>query len=273
MPGYVIYCRKSSEAEDRQVLSIDSQNRELKALAARLNLPIADVLEESMSAKAPGRPVFDRMMKRVERQEVAGIICWKLDRLARNPVDGGSIIWAVKGHNASVITPSQWFRREEDNVILMYIEFGFAQKYVDDLSKNVKNGLKTKIEAGWRPGVAPSGYLNYRDPQTKRSTVIKDPERFQLVRKMWDLMLTGSYTPNQIRNMANNSWGYRTRQRRKLGGKPLSRSSIYLMFRDPFYYGRFEYPIGSGKWYDGEHVTMITRAEFNRVQTLIRRLD
>jgi DNA invertase Pin-like site-specific DNA recombinase len=85
MPGYFIYCRKSSEAEDRQVLSIESQTRELEQIAAKLNLPVAEILTESKSAKDPGRPVFNQMMQRLYRGEAAGIICWKLDRLARKP--------------------------------------------------------------------------------------------------------------------------------------------------------------------------------------------
>ena len=198
MPGYFIYCRKSSEAEDRQVLSIESQTRELEQIAAKLNLPIVEILTESKSAKEPGRPVFNQMMQRLYRGEAAGIICWKLDRLARNPVDGGSIIWAIKQHGIKVMTPAQSYAREDDNIILMYIEFGMAQKYVDDLSKNVKRGLKTKIENGWYPGIAPAGYLNTTIKATGENTLIKDPERFPLIRRMWDLMLTGRYTPAQI---------------------------------------------------------------------------
>jgi len=219
MLPFLIYCRKSTEAEDRQVLSIESQTRELEQLARKLNLPI-EVLNESQSAKEPGRPVFNRMMQRLYRGEVAGIICWKLDRLARNPVDGGSIIWAIKQHGIKVITPTQNFSREDDNTILMYIEFGMAQKYVDDLSKNTKRGLKTKVENGWYPGVAPVGYLNHTDRQTGENTVVKDPDRFQLLRRMWDLMLTGTYTPPRILEVANTEWGFRTRPTRKMGGKP-----------------------------------------------------
>jgi site-specific DNA recombinase len=241
MSGYFIYCRKSSEAEDRQVLSIESQTRELEEVAKKLNLPVMEILSESKSAKEPGRPVFNQMMQRLYRGEAAGIICWKLDRLARNPIDGGSIIWAIKQHGIKVMTPAQSYAREDDNIILMYIEFGMAQKYVDDLSKNVKRGLKTKIENGWFPGVAPMGYLNNTDKQTTENNLIKDPERFGLVRKMWDLMLTGRYTSPQIVEMANTKWGFRTRSTRKMGGKPLCRSAIYQLFTKPFYYGWFEY--------------------------------
>jgi DNA invertase Pin-like site-specific DNA recombinase len=271
MPGYFIYCRKSSEAEDRQVLSIESQIRELEQIAAKLNLPVAEILTESKSAKDPGRSVFNQMMQRLYRGEAVGIICWKLDRLARNPVDGGSIIWAIKQHGIKVLTPAQSYAREDDNIILMYIEFGMAQKYVDDLSKNVKRGLKTKIENGWYPGVAPAGYLNHTDKLTGANNLIIDPERFPLIRRMWDLMLTGLYTPPKILEIANQQWGFRTRLTRKMGGKSLCRSAIYQFFTKPFYYGRFEYPAGSGQWYQGKHEPMITEAEYDRVQTLLGR--
>jgi DNA invertase Pin-like site-specific DNA recombinase len=270
MSVYFIYCRKSSEAEDRQVLSIESQTRELEELGRKLKLPI-EILSESQSAKEPGRPVFNQMMQRLYRGEAAGIICWKLDRLARNPVDGGSIIWAIKQHGIKVITPAQSYAREDDNIILMYIEFGMAQKYVDDLSKNVKRGLKTKIENGWFPGIAPPGYLNHVDKLTGAHTLVKDPERFPLVRRMWDLMLTGRYSRSAILALANNEWGYRTRRTRKCGDKPLGRSAVYQVFNRHFYYGAFEYPKGSGQLHAGKHEAMITEAEFDRVQSLLGR--
>ena len=271
MSGYFIYCRKSTRAEDRQVLSIESQERELKETAARLNLPVLEVLTEARSAKVPGRPVFNEMMQRLYRGEAEGIICWKLDRLARNPVDGGAIIWALKQHGLKVFTPAQSYGHADDNVILMYIEFGMAQKYIDDLSRNVKRGLKTKVEKGWCPGLAPLGYLNRVIKNKGERDLVKDPERFPLIRRMWDLMLTGTHTPPQILKIANEEWGFRTRQMRKLGSKPLSRAGIYRLFTDPFYYGWFEYPNGSGQWYQGKHKPVVTRDEFERVQALLGR--
>ena len=262
---YFIYCRKSTESEDRQILSIDSQISELKRHAVRKGLHIAAVLTEAKSAKAPGRPVFNKMMGRLYTGEADGVLCWKPDRLARNPVDGGAIIWAMKEHEVKIITPFQTYGQSEDNVVWMYLEFGMAQKYVDDLSKTVKRGLRAKAESGWLPSSTPPGYQN-RMNKEGRNVISKDPKRFQIIRRCWDLMLTGKHTPAEIRQIANTAWGYRTAL-----GNPLGRNTIYNIFVNTFYHGTYEYPRGSGAWHIGRHTPMITKEEFNSVQHILSR--
>ncbi len=265
MPIYFVYSRKSSEAEDRQILSIDSQISELKRYAVKNGVKIAAVMTEAKSTKAPGRPVFNSLMERLYRGEADGILCWKLDRLARNPVDGGAIIWAMKEHGVKIITPFQTYSQSEDNVVWMYLEFGMAQKYVDDLSKNVKRGLRAKAESGWLPGPTPLGYQNHLNGDS-RKTVVRDPKRFDLVRRCWDLMLTGKHTPAEIRQIANAAWGFRTGR-----GTPMARSTIYNLFSNPFYHGVYEYPKGSDAWHTGRHTPMVTEEEFDTVQRLLSR--
>lgn len=265
MPTYFVYCRKSSEAEDRQILSIDSQISELKRHAVKKGVKITAVLTEAKSAKAPGRPVFNSMMERLYRGEADGILCWKLDRLARNPVDGGAIIWAMKEHGVKIITPFQSYGQSEDNVVWMYLEFGMAQKYVDDLSITVKRGLRAKAESGWYPSLTPPGYMNQENGEG-RNIIAKDTKRFALVRKCWNLMLNGNYTPTEIREIANTAWGFKTNR-----GNPLGRSTIYSIFSNPFYHGTYEYPRGSDVWHTGRHTPMITEAEFDAVQNILSR--
>src|SRR3989344_8654721 len=88
---YFLYARKSSESEDRQMASIESQIVELQKIAREYGLEVADIYSESRSAKEPGRPVFNEMLQDIQAGKANGIICWKLNRLARNPIDGGQI--------------------------------------------------------------------------------------------------------------------------------------------------------------------------------------
>lgn len=263
---YILYARKSTESDDRQVLSIESQINELKALAARDGLEIVAVLQESRSAKGLGRPVFAEMHERITRGQANGILCWKLDRLARNFIDGGSVIDALQ---RGVIAHIRTFERNyypEDNVLLMAIELGMANQYSRDLAVNVSRGLRTKAQMGWYPVQPPLGYLNTRTNQKGSNTILNDPDRFGMVRKLWDMMLTGAYTATDLWRAANNQWGLTTRR-----GAKMSRSNIYALFTNPFYYGEFEWPRRSGNWFNGAHEPMITREEYDKVQFLLGR--
>ena len=135
---YFLYARKSSESEDRQVASIESQLDELKKLTAREGLAITDTLWESKSAKAPGRTVFNQMIERIYKGEAQGILCWKLDRLARNPVDGGNINWMLQQGVIQHIRTYEKSYYPTDNVLMMSVEFGMANQFLRDLSQNTK---------------------------------------------------------------------------------------------------------------------------------------
>lgn len=264
MPQYIIYCRKSSESEERQVLSIESQIKELKELAARHNYSVSEILTESRSAKQPGRPVFNALMKQLYEGQLKGVITWKLDRLARNPIDGSSLVWALDQKKITeVITPHGTFSNDSNAKLMMQIEFGMAKKYVDDLSDNVKRGNRAKLEKGWLPGPAPLGYLN--DHQEK--TIVKDHERFLLIRKMWELLLKGVKLA-KILDTANDQWGFRTRIHKRSGGRSLSLSGLYRIFSNPFYYGLIERKEGV---FIGRHEPMIREEEYWQAQDILGR--
>ena len=264
MPTYITYCRKSSESEERQALSIESQVKELKDLAHRLDLDVTEILTESQSAKYPGRPVFNEMTKRLYKGEVKGVLCWKLDRSVRNPIDGAALIWALdRGNLSEIVTPYGTLRNNSNDKFLMQLEFGMAKKYVDDLSDNVKRGNRAKLERGWLPGLAPVGYLN----EPTERTIVKDPARFPLVRNMWDLLLRG-VNPSEILRIADEEWGFRTRILGRMGGKPLNPSGLYYLFGNPFCYGLIERKDGV---HMGKHEPMITEEEYWKAQGILGR--
>ncbi len=256
-----LYCRKSSESEDRQVLSIDSQIKELKIVAHRLGLNIVEILQESKSAKAPGRPIFSTMLERLYAGEAEGVLCWKLDRLARNPIDGGAIIWAIKNNGVSIFTPSQQYSQEQENQLLMYVEFGMAQKFIDDLSKNTKRGMNAKAELGWFPQNAPLGYLNTPNKKKGMKTIEIDPQRFTIIKQCIKAVINGRNAMDVYHDSVE-KWGLTN----PTTSKPIAQSTFYKMLNNPFYFGEFFW---NQKWYIGKHEKMITKDEFDVVQRML----
>ena len=270
---YFGYCRKSSESEDRQVASIEDQKRELREYAAREGIGMIEIFEESQSAYKIGRPMFGEMMSRIQRGDAQGILVWHPNRLSRNPVDGGLLIYSMDENALKEIrAPHKTYRNYSDDKFFLQLEFGMAKKDSDDKGSAVKRGFKGKLTKGWRPGPAPIGYRNIGEVGDK--TIVADPERFELIRKMWDLFLTGTYSVSKILDIATNEWGLRTTPKKRLGGKPLTMSHMYAIFNKPFYYRYFDWrnpETGEKELYKGEHPAIITEDEFNRGQILLGR--
>lgn len=264
---YFLYARKSSESEDRQVASIDSQIQELTKIAKREGIEILEILSESQSAKAPGRPVFTSMITRISSGEASGIICWKLDRLARNPIDGGTISWMLQQGLIQHVRVNDRSYLPTDNVLMMSVEFGMANQFVRDLSQVTRRGMKSKAERGWYPSSwLTLGYQHNRLRKAGDPEIIQDNERFPLVRKMFDMIIEGNYTVPEVWNIAVNEWGLRTTKNKKL-----ARSTVYRILTDPFYYGKFEWPKHSGNWQQGSHVPMISETEYDKIQAILGR--
>jgi hypothetical protein len=212
------------------------------------------------------------MLARFENKEAEGLIVWDESRIARNSLDGGKVIYMMDLKQITEIRkPGKIYINTPDDKSWLNFVFTMTKKESDEKSVNVKRGLKTKAEQGWLPSGAKAGYMNDRLADKGNKRILPDPDRFPIVRKAWDAMLTGTYNVVQVLKLLNEEWGYRTPPHKKIGGKPMSRSQIYKTFTDPFYYGDFEYPLGSGEWHRGQHTPMITREEFERVQRLLGR--
>ena len=246
-------------------MSIEAQLSELRTLAQRDELEVVHEFVEKRSAKTPGRPVFEEMMRRIERGEAQGILCWKIDRLSRNPVDSGRISWMLQqGVIAKIITHDRVYL-PQDNVLLMSVEFGMANQYVRDLSVNVARGLRAKARRGVYPSTAPLGYLN--DPRTR--TIAVDKKKAPAIRKAFDMYAEGKSRYEDIARFLfeNGIATGATRGWTKGGGRLLKRDQIAFLLSNPFYVGRFRY---AGELYDGTHTPIVSKELFDQVQKVLR---
>ncbi|MDP2933807.1 MAG: recombinase family protein, partial [bacterium] len=256
---FFLYARKSTDSEERQILSIESQIAELRLFAEKEKLVVKQELIEAMTAKIPGRPIFNEMISRIEKGEACGIISWHPDRLARNSIDGGRIVYLLDtGHIKFLKFPTFWFENTPQGKFMLNIAFGQSKYYIDNLSENVKRGLRQKLRRGEWPGWAPLGYIN--DKNLRK--VVMSPSQSPLVRRLFEEYATGKYTLEDLKRESF-KWGLLSRT-----GKPLVKAEIHRTLTRPFYYGLMKY---TGEWHQGAHEPLITKELFDKVQAALAR--
>jgi site-specific DNA recombinase len=254
MLKYFIYCRKSSEDEDRQMLSIDAQLSELKSIASKNGSAVVGTFTESKSAKEPGRAVFNDMLRRIECGEANAILSWKLDRLARNFDDGGKIIGLLQRGVIQEIRTFEKTYLPADNVLTIAVELGMANQYVRDLAVNIRRGIREKIRRGIFCGKAPVGYIN--EPRLR--TIEPHPENFGKLKVLLERFSTATLSLTAFRNELTAAGIIGDRSK-----KPLVLSAIGNLLRNPFYYGVF---IHKAELHQGSHVPMISKKTFDDIQ-------
>jgi len=254
---FFIYTRKSTDDKDRQVRSISDQLAELKSLALKEQIDVVDVFVEKQTAKIPGRPVFNEMMLRMEAGEASGILAWHPDRLARNSVDGGKIIYLVDtGVIVEMKFPTFWFDPTPQGKFMLSIAFSQSKYYVDNLSENIKRGHRNKVKDGIWPQMAPLGYVN------KNRKIVPDENIAPLIKKTFEAYSTGNFTLRQLRDKFN-ELGLKRKS-----GKELAVSNYQKLLKNPIYTGLMLY---NGEIHEGKHEPIITKKLFDSVQEVMMR--
>jgi site-specific DNA recombinase len=257
MIKYFIYCRKSSEEEERQILSIEAQLQELRDYAKQNSLFVIKEFTESRTAKEPGRPIFNQMLSEIEKGNASGILAWNPDRLARNSIDGGKVIYLVDTQKiTSLKFPTFWFDTTPQGKFMLSVAFGQAKYYTDNLRENILRGIRQKLRRGELPAKAPLGYFN--EPRIR--TIEPDKATFNKMKKILELFAEGNHTLTQIRDKMF-SLGLVGRN-----GEPLHLSTIQGLLKNPFYYGMFIY---RGELMQGSHKPMISKKLFDKIQLAI----
>ena len=194
------------------------------------------------------------MLSRIEAGEADGILAWHPDRLARNSIDGGRIIYMVDtGKINSLKFPTFWFENTPQGKFMLNIAFGQSKYFIDNLSENVKRGIRQKLRNGVWPSHAPLGYLN--DLRTHK--IIIDPKKHKLVKIIFELYATGEYALEDLILKFN----LRTKH-----DKLFTASMLQHILKNSFYCGVFYF---KDELYQGSHEPIITKKLFDDVQAVM----
>ena len=257
-PKYFLYARKSTEDDDKQIMSIEAQLFELREFARKENLEILSEFQESKSAKTPGRTVFGEMMAKIEEIGDVGVLAWHPDRLARNSVDGGRVIYAVDTSKiVSLRFPTFWFEPTPQGLFMLQVAFGQSKYYSDNLSENVKRGVRQKLRRGEWLNLAPLGYVN--NPRTRN--IEPDEVKARAIKKAFEEYKTGNHTYVSLAQFLADL-DVTTRS-----GKPLAKVSVKKLLTNRAYLGFVKY---GDEWFDGNFAPLISPQLFADVQKVLQ---
>ncbi len=255
---FFLYARKSTDVEDMQVQSIEGQLDELHLLAKRENLTIVEEFIEKQSAKIPGRPIFNKMLESIEKGRANGIISWHPDRLARNSVDGGKIIYLIDTGKISALKFNTfWFEPTPQGKFMLSISFSQSKYYIDSLSENTRRGLHQKARSGFMPCRSPLGYLN----DSRNKSIVVNKKVAPLIIEAFERYSKGDTQLTEISSFLA-SKGIITSKNTNLR---IDKTKELLS--NSFYYGVFKY---GGEVYEGRYDPIISKALFDKVQEVLK---
>lgn len=260
---YVVYCRKSTESEDRQILSLDAQRAELDKVVKREKLKVVGYYTEAASAYKLGRLKFSQILQRIQDGEANAILVWQYNRIARNALDGGMIVHLLDtGVLKAIRTATSLADGTGNSKFMLQLEFAMSKKSSDDNSESVKRGNRAKQLSGWDTHKH-AGYMFVEEPDSSKKILVPDPVRYSLIKRAIEMVLEYKM-PSQVIDILNKEWGYRTPKTKHQGGKPMSLSNLYKLMHDEFYCGWVH--TMDGQKVRGKHEPMITDEQYDALQ-------
>ncbi len=265
------YRRKSSVPEDKQVQSLENQERELSEFGEKNDLNILKDWAEEKSAFKVGREKFEDMMNSIEKGEINALLVVHPNRIARNTIDAARIIDAMDRKKLLCVrSPHRVYFNTSIDKMLLALEFIFSKKDSDDKSDFVKTGQKTKALKGYPHGLAALGFTNDKTEEKGNRKWLVDEIRLPMVKDLLDKFLTGTWSGGKLLKYAREELKLTTPKHKKLGGKLIVRSMLYTMLANTVYAGFF-FQNGARYELNDNLPRLITEEQHYRIKQLLRR--
>ena len=255
MKSAVAYARVSSKKQEDEGFSIPAQIKLLESYAKKNGIKIEQFFKESETAKRAGRKAFNEMLAFIKEKKINTILVEKTDRLYRNFKDYVTLDeYDLEVHFVKEGTILSKNSKSHDKFI-HGIKVLMAKNYIDNLSEEVRKGLREKVAQGYYPQKAPVGYLNVKNQDGKK-IIIPDIQKAPFVKRLFKLYASGVYSVDELKKKLFD-------EGLNHNGKPYSKPRLLYVLKDVFYIGKFKY---NGVIHDGKHEPIIDIETFNTVQ-------
>ncbi len=258
--------RRGGEAEG---FSIPVQRDTARARAEMLGaVVVEEFVDAGKSATTMNRDGLRALLEYVEAQHPAYVIVYKLDRLSRNLANGISIRRAISAAGCQLISCSEPVDDSSPmGVMVLNMMDNWNEYYSNNLGEEMKGKLIAKIRSGGTIGKAPIGYLNrvQRVSGVQVHDVVVDEVRGPLIAWVFEAFSSGDWSLNSITEAAQ-AKGLTTVPTRQMAEKPIPRSTLARLLRNPYYMGLLRW---KGAIYPGGHQALVTKDIFDRVQSIL----
>ncbi len=260
----IIYCRKSTDRDDKQQNSLESQeNASLRTLKEK-DLELVEIILESASAKEEWkRPNFARMLEMCRSGKVDYIIVDEVSRLTRNAMDWARILWLLEKWQILAVhaTSRSYYSSQANDHFMLQLDAWIAKLDNDLRKRNVKARMITCAEKWQILGKAPFGYRN--TVKVENGVVIGknvsiDVLEAEMVRKIYDLRVNHRATLKEISITCKKEFWNRVKH-------SFNQQSIKKILNNKFYIWVYIY---SGKDYKGSYEPIIDKGIFYDAQDM-----
>jgi len=259
---YVVYCRKSTDRDDKQIQSLETQEEHILTYAIKNNLTITTIYKEAHSAKRPNRrPIWDQVLKDLRTRKANCLLVYTISRCSRNPQESGILQQLLVDRVIQEIRTLDQVFMPEDNQLMFALLSSLSSQASAELAKATLDGMVKKAKSGQPVNKPPIGYTNHLE--TKEC--IPDPDRFTKVRHLFDLALKDKYSLLEISEIANKKL-HLVPLRKKEYATTMGPATVHSILTNIFYTGVFKF---NGTQYEGKYTPMITKGEHDKIRYIL----
>jgi site-specific DNA recombinase len=260
MEKAAIYARVSSKEQEKEGYSIPAQIELINDYAKNNGFTVVKEFVDVETAKRAGRESYSKMMQYFkDHPDIRILIVEKTDRLYRNFKD--VCLLDERDLQVHLVKEGEIISKDSTShsKFVHGVKVLMAKNYIDNLSEEVKKGMKKKVEEGGYPHKAPFGYRNNKE---SRTIEVVDNEA-KLIKQFYQWYSEGDCSLKELRQRAKNEGLLED-----LSGYRAGVSSIENLLKSPFYYGYFEW---NEKLYKGSYDPIISKELWDAVQSVFNK--
>lgn len=268
-----IYCRKSSEEGlEQEFNSLDAQYEACAAFIGSQRFEGWSLLERRYEdgGKSGGnldRPALQQLIADIENSLVQIVVVYKVDRLTRSLADFAKLVEIFDRHGVSFVSVTQQFNTTSSmgrltlNVLLSFAQYErevTAERIRDKIAASKKKGM-------WMGGVPPLGY----EPDGRTLKIVaKEAEQVRTLFRLYLELGCVRKLQSELEYRGIRSKRWQTRNGRRMGGKVISRGSLYKILNNPIYIGQIRH---REELHQGQHDAIIDESLWQDVQSQLAR--